>query len=354
MQYLLFTQALVLQGLKVSIIDPGSDDQLKNIGLPQTAKVAAPYANGLECGQCHANNDLPCSIINTVSLVEEARNSKKSFVPKTLGEQITNGEAYKRPGGFYLEMRSFKTSKLLGNGGHPSSVGMTMQESIEAAGNNVTNGADLHEDLKKVALSGGGWLKYKWQDKGGPVYSKMAYVIKLGKYYVTSGYKFEMTDLDTCKATHASACAEHNALTLLGEAMSRLLLARTQDELDETFGAITSDFKKSGFYVFVRGMVTSKCYAYGGKPGYVGKTLLETIKTQGISSSASALHTQFIAAADAGGAWVSYQWNGDKTSFVMRLQAFGKKYYVGAGYTNACSGMKSIPSICTTGAPPCL
>ena len=85
-----------------------------------------------------------------------------------------------------------------------------------------------------------------------------------------------------------------------------------------------------------------KCIAHGVDPTFVGLHLKEVLqRTQNTDVDGDELHKKFIAAAEAGGGWVSYAWRNDrhssvriKGSFIIKVKPqWGQELYAGVGYS---------------------
>ena len=113
---------------------------------------------------------------------------------------------------------------------------------------------------------------------------------------------------------------------------------------EETFRDITTHptFRAADFYVFVFEF-SGRCVAHGAMGDFVGMTLSEIMGALNmpdtILEGAISTHQQFMAAAEAGGGWVEYEWaNPDepnrppfqKVAYIFSLHRDGIKYYGGA------------------------
>jgi hypothetical protein len=115
--------------------------------------------------------------------------------------------------------------------------------------------------------------------------------------------------------------------------------------VNETFGNITSDptrfFKSGSFYAFFYDF-GSRCVAHGARSDFVGMTLNEVFEAVNITLHADILHEQFVAAAQAGGGWVQYEWTNpndpgssfQKVAYIFKFHRGGIDYYGGVGFNH--------------------
>lgn len=84
------------------------------------------------------------------------------------------------------------------------------------------------------------------------------------------------------------------------------------EDPETTFRHISEDpsgmFKTGSFYVFFYDYEDATVVAHGARSDFVGMTLTEVFEMVNIPLDADALHAQFVAAAQAGGGWVEYEW----------------------------------------------
>ena len=67
--------------------------------------------------------------------------------------------------------------------------------------------------------------------------------------------------------------------------------------------------KKVGFYGFIFSYEGATCIAHGADPSFAGLSLSAVLsRTNNREVDGDALHRRFIAAAEAGGGWVTYEW----------------------------------------------
>lgn len=87
-------------------------------------------------------------------------------------------------------------------------------------------------------------------------------------------------------------------------------------------------------------MDSARCVAHGADPSFVGLTLSAVLARTGNDAvAAEALHRRFIAAAESGGGWVTYEWRNSpdsplalKGAYVLKLRASWGTCYSGVGY----------------------
>lgn len=127
---------------------------------------------------------------------------------------------------------------------------------------------------------------------------------------------------------------------------------------------------RTNFYGFVYNF-EGVCVAHGADPAFVGLHLTEVLaRTRNTDVDGHALHRRFVAAAEAGGEWVSYAWRHDAAASMRLKGAFitplapqwGMKLYAGVGYAlvppppdGPASGLcthTAAPTLATSG-PPC-
>ena len=146
---------------------------------------------------------------------------------------------------------------------------------------------------------------------------------------------------------------------------SRSALRRT-DSVDSTSGGakrkVHFQLDRSVFNGFVYAYDTGVCIAHGADPTFVGLTLSQAryardIRRDGASRTELApsqvldetcntevdgeeLHGRFIAAAEGGGGWVSYEWRNAATAslhlkgaYVIKVSRWGRDFYAGVGYS---------------------
>lgn len=129
----------------------------------------------------------------------------------------------------------------------------------------------------------------------------------------------------------------------------------------DTFGNVTTDptFRQGAFYAFVFEF-SGRCVAHGVHSNFVGMTLHDIMGAldmpDSILSGAEDTHQQFMAAAEAGGGWVEYEWaNLDepdeppfkKVAYIFSLHRDGIEYYGGADQTllrSPAFGCLALPS----------
>ena len=94
---------------------------------------------------------------------------------------------------------------------------------------------------------------------------------------------------------------------------------------------------EAGFYGFVFSYADGVCVAHGAEASHVGQTLSQIMESDELVHT---LHARFIAAADKGGGFVSYEWRATaqqplrvKGAYVVKLSKWGADYYAGVGYS---------------------
>jgi len=94
------------------------------------------------------------------------------------------------------------------------------------------------------------------------------------------------------------------------------------------------------FYGFVY-EYSGRCVAHGADPSFVGLTLREVLeRTENTRLDGEELHKRFVAAAEAGGGWVSYEWRNNanvnhvlRGAFIIKISKWGRDFYAGVGYS---------------------
>ena len=96
------------------------------------------------------------------------------------------------------------------------------------------------------------------------------------------------------------------------------------------------------FYGFVFDY-SGRCVAHGADERFVGLTLAQVMeRSKNLSSDGDgeALHRRFVAAAEAGGGWVSYAWRNSPTAalrlkgaYIIKVGMWGRAFYAGVGYS---------------------
>ena len=96
------------------------------------------------------------------------------------------------------------------------------------------------------------------------------------------------------------------------------------------------------FYGFVFDY-SGRCVAHGADERFVGLTLAQVMeRSKNLSSDGDgeALHKRFVAAAEAGGGWVSYAWRNSPTAalrlkgaYIIKVGMWGRAFYAGVGYS---------------------
>jgi len=100
--------------------------------------------------------------------------------------------------------------------------------------------------------------------------------------------------------------------------------------------------KKVGFYGFIFSYEGATCIAHGADPSFAGLSLSAVLsRTNNREVDGDALHRRFIAAAEAGGGWVTYEWRNSsdaplrlKGAYIIKLRASSMRTcYSGVGYS---------------------
>ena len=94
------------------------------------------------------------------------------------------------------------------------------------------------------------------------------------------------------------------------------------------------------FYGFVY-EYSGRCVAHGANSTFVGLTLPEVLeRTHNTTLDGQELHERFVATAETGGGWVSYEWRNNanasltlRGAFIIKVTKWGRDFYAGVGYS---------------------
>ena len=87
-------------------------------------------------------------------------------------------------------------------------------------------------------------------------------------------------------------------------------------------------------------IIENRCVAHGHDSRLVGMTLNEVFEAVNIPLDANLLNQQFVAAAEAGGGWVQYEWrlgagpSFQKMAYIFKFHRGGIDYYGGVGFNH--------------------
>ena len=179
-----------------------------------------------------------------------------------------------------------------------------------------------------------------------------------------------------CSRKYGTPCSEVNSQSILGQALSDLIMAseakvtvanqreRTLNEiLAEINGPSRERYRFNDYYVSVFAVDQSGCssspvseggccVAHGGDASFVGKTWQQVLNAQSITSILGIdLHQRLIAVANSGGAWIDHTWaqaSGQvqtKRAWATRFRDGSTEYYVVVDY------FKTAPPPTCNGCP---
>ncbi|KAL3933168.1 MAG: hypothetical protein SGPRY_000403 [Prymnesium sp.] len=343
----------------------GSCGQNTSIGQPFTtvAFMHDEKLRGTAADEsCNPKYATLCSL-NTVQTVMGTvmgaflRASSRGFLTEVL-RKVNDGSYNKHTGmdpqgvGFYPFVYTVHGSSAycVAHGFKPYLVGRNLTEIfIEDKLGTSSDAARLNDKFVKVAMGGGGYMKYRWRDSGTTdPYTKVALigaVRNLGiLHFIGVGFHHKMAPLRSgphcskCKQDYIIPCAWRNALVLLGHVHS-LLLTSGADSLkanlikisyeSEYFGRNTlrdSNSTSNWLYPFIYDF-NGTCVAHGANP--------ERVHRAEISDD---LHKSFIEKATNGGGWLRYNWKNNedetiypKVAYVTHIHVDGHDFYVGVG-----------------------
>ena len=186
------------------------------------------------------------------------------------------------------------------------------------------DGTALGTSFANAALQGGGFVTYNWIGSVTPTEEKISFVVGVRRfgvyYYLGVGFAHVQkptmwgpgdggVTTTTCDMNHNYPCAWDNALSLVGHVQSLLLRSSgpLAVPLTEAFMRITLEANYGGqqavgsavtsglLYAFAFEYESGLCVAHGVNSAYVN-TLTTT------------RHQAYMDKADAGGGWVTYEW----------------------------------------------
>ena len=198
------------------------------------------------------------------------------------------------------------------------------------------------------------------------MYLKVSFTVGVRRfgveYYVGVGYTHETDAVlapvpgphgQACNIGSNQPCAFTNVLNLVGHVQTLCFMSNMFD-LDAAFNLTTNDatyFKAQpeGYssayrnYAFIYDYNQTNV-AHGANAGLIGRRLEDIIagvaRFDGILNGTQ-LHHDFVATADAGGAWVAYPWinAGDtdpylKLAYLVKIYREGREYYLGVGLSD--------------------
>ena len=196
--------------------------------------------------------------------------------------------------------------------------------------------------------------------------------------YVVSGFVSSLKNPDvTCDSTKSNLCSVQNVQNLVAKAFQAFMNCRSWLEAEALMSRITySDEYKVGdpakpYYLFMAsyGDIFT---AHGANSALVGKDMKKILTLDNVGLLGKDLSHAFrTAAEESKDGWVSYFWpagggcpDGDldscpkerKVSYVVGLELFGNKFYLGSGYNHIRenerdNGISPVVSISNSASP---
>lgn len=159
-----------------------------------------------------------------------------------------------------------------------------------------------------------------------------------------------------CRAEYDGLCSVSYTRKIVGQALTAMLTASTEAELESVFAQITwKKFNQYGFYPYVYEF-DGPNVAHGMNRALLGRDVVNIINSvpalrQVITGEqlSEALQTSALQ----GGTWVTFDWTTfhndvfEKVAFSVGVRLFGREYFVGSGYTHKITPLIPGPQCLT-------
>ena len=261
----------------------------------------------------------------------------------------------------------------------------------------------IHQEASALAKAGGGWMRLPFvtceklafsritadctlstrpQDKGKLALSALMYVAPVPATTISSAFAFPpgvdaasseyyvasaiidsepVLPMLKCSSVSSNLCAPQKVCQqIVSRAYRALASAKTWPLFETVLKELTySSAYKEGtpsdfFYVFV-GDYTDLVVSHGANDALVGRPFADIIDPARFPFDGTYLHQLFVnATLTSSTGWTSYQWPSSgcgsvsacpllrKASYVSRIEVFGRKMYIGAGYNHVRETPKTL------------
>lgn len=307
---------------------------------------------------CSDKYNLPCAFETSLQLSSHVLTHAVSSPLSTNEIWAAVSEDPKFKSGDYYAYAYDFNGTCVSHGAAPQFAGMTLAEVF--AKNNITLDADeLHNQYRKAAEAGGGWVLYDWLIPGveNSMFPKIAYLFQITlegrNYYGGVGFNHHRapvaysadnnaTRMDgspiPCSREYGLECSDTNVHAILGQAVGELTLAssdarfsqftptgKIQPKMHDIVNGIihrNPAFTVLDFYVIFFAVDGSECgddddgsgccIAHGADPSLVGKTWQQILDKNGVTSiPGRTLHSRLTRESHTTGGYVDYSYSGE-------------------------------------------